>query len=68
MKRKKQPSAEAYREQLRLAADEIIRLRQWKFWYESMARPSPWKPLEWSVDHSQNPWWQQWKRLFRKSA
>lgn len=42
MKRKKQPSAEVYREQLRLAADEIIRLRQWKFWYESMGLHAPW--------------------------
>lgn len=57
-KRKRQPTAEMMREQLRLAADEIIRLRSDGFEVAAILRGDR--------DHLLNipqPWWH---RIFRK--
>lgn len=57
-RRKRQPSADQLREQLALAADEIIRLR------EAMdgATFATW---EWHTAFKPRPWW---RRIFRSKA
>lgn len=58
-KRKKQPTAEVMREQLRLAADEIIRLRSTSDWYTRYTRgPDPWPGGFLIIDEPLHaPWW-----------
>lgn len=79
-KRKKQPTAEMMREQLRLAADEIIRLRTERDWMNRHMVRGAWSvPLPWHRDPDQSgygrltyhddkparPWW---RRMFRSNA
>lgn len=52
-KRKRQPTAEMMREQLRLAADEIIRLRDELYWHKGAAEAA-WK----LIDPPRESWWQ----------
>lgn len=60
-RRKRQPSAELMREQLALAADEIMRQREeyQALWFKFMAREIATVPIE----VYRTPWW---RRLFRK--
>lgn len=54
-KRKRQPTAECMREQLRLAADEIIRLKTEKDWCDRHMVAGAWKfrfPI-----NMPKPWW-----------
>jgi hypothetical protein len=76
-KRKKQPTAECYREQLALAADEIIRLREfiesagWSFPSAHFyAIPVPKRPSWWQKlmdEIAETPWEELpgWARLLR---
>ncbi len=63
-KRKRQPTAECMREQLRLAADEIIRLRTELDWMNRHMTAGTWKfPIAIGVS-KRLPWW----RRIGKSA
>lgn len=79
-RRKRQPSAAVMREQLRLAADEIIRLRTERDWANRHMVRGVWSvPLPWHRDPDQSqygrityieepkprPWW---RRIFRSKA
>lgn len=55
-RRKRQPSAEVMRQQLALAADEIIRLR-------TAMDGVTFASWSWSTEHRKRPWW---RRIFRK--
>lgn len=69
-KRKRQPTAEMMREQLRLAADEIIRLRTEHEWFEKHTAAVVWNfPVITRLrdEIAETPWnelpW--WARLFK---
>lgn len=64
-KRKRQPSAELMRQQLALAADEIIRLRGMLAIYVRNPRWPGSPPDENPFKQTRRPWW---KRLLRKPA
>lgn len=60
MKRKQQPTAEQYREQLRLAADEIIRLRGSMDGVVAVM----WRAEAQLDDQLRSPWWvRAWARV-----
>jgi hypothetical protein len=60
---KRQPTADVMREQLRLAADEIIRLRTEREWANRHMVAGTWRvPLSWG-DDLPRPWY---RRLFNR--
>ncbi len=64
-KRKRQPTAECMREQLRLAADEIIRLRTERDWMNRHMVAGTWRVSLGTTDIRKGSWW---RRIFKSAA